>query len=489
MLFNSAQFLLFFPAVTLLYFVIPHKVRYLWLLAASYYFYMCWSPRYALLMATSTLITFASGLLISRTRSQRGKKAWVAASFLSNLSILFFFKYFNFFLDSLTGALGKIGVEFTPPAFDVLLPVGISFYTFQALSYTMDVYRKDIAPEKNVLRYALFVSFFPQLVAGPIERSKNLLTQLRDRHTFSATRARDGLLLMLWGYFQKMILADRVAILVNAVYADPAAHTGLPLILAMVFFSVQIYCDFAGYSNIACGAAQVMGFSLMQNFRQPYFATSITDFWRRWHISLSTWFRDYLYIPLGGNRKGTVRKYCNLLLVFLCSGLWHGASWTYVAWGALHGVLQTLGEITKKARAQVLSLLRIDTKCFSWRLLQMGITFVLVTMAWVFFRAGTAAEAVALLKGALAWNPWTLLDGTLYTLGLSRMEFNIALWGITALFAVDFLHERGIHIRAWLARQNTWFRWSAAILAVTVILVFGVYGPNYDVTAFIYFQF
>ncbi|MEG2931397.1 MAG: MBOAT family O-acyltransferase, partial [Ruthenibacterium sp.] len=339
------------------------------------------------------------------------------------------------------------------------------------------------------LRYALFVSFFPQLVAGPIERSKNLLTQLREKHTFSAVRARDGLLLMLWGYFQKMVIADRVAILVNTVYGNTAAYAGLPLVVAMLFFAVQIYCDFAGYSNIAIGAAQVMGFRLMENFRQPYFAVSIADFWRRWHISLSTWFRDYLYIPLGGNRKGRVRQYLNLMLVFLSSGLWHGASWNFVAWGVLHGAMQVVGGVTKRARARCTKALHIRTDCFSWRLLQMGLTFGLVTIAWVFFRAGGVRAAFEVLRNAAVWNPWTLLDGTLYTLGLSRMEFNIALWAMAALILVDALHERGVHLRVWLAKQNTYFTWGAAIFALAIILTFGVYGINYDAAAFIYFQF
>ena len=318
MLFNSLDFLIFFPIVTLLYFIIPRKVRYLFLLAASYYFYMCWNPRYALLMLLSTAITYFSGLLISRANRipdprarERQKKLWVWLSFGSNLAILCVFKYLTFFLENLTRVLGLAGVAFQAPAIDLLLPVGISFYTFQALGYTMDVYRGDIDAEPNFFRYALFVSFFPQLVAGPIERSGSLLRQLREYQRFDGLQARAGLVRMGWGLFQKMVIADRLAILVDTVYNNPAGQPGSAVALATVLFCFQIYCDFGGYSNIAIGAAQVMGVRLMDNFRQPFLARSIQDFWRRWHISLSTWFRDFLYFPLGGSRKGTGRAIAN----------------------------------------------------------------------------------------------------------------------------------------------------------------------------------
>ncbi len=306
MLFNSMHFLLFFPIVTAVYFLIPHKFRWIWLLITSYYFYMSWNPRYALLMAFSTLVTFLSGLLIQRSGKIKDekkrifqRKLWVALSFLINLSILFFFKYFNFALTNMNRLLSVVSVHILEPSFDILLPVGISFYTFQALSYTMDVYRGDIYAEKNFFRYALFVSFFPQLVAGPIERSKNLLVQLNKKHTFDFQRMKNGLLLMLWGFFQKVVIADRAAVLVNQVFDHYQNYYGFQIVIACVLFAVQIYCDFSGYSDIAIGAAQIMGFKLMDNFRQPYFSRSIQEFWRRWHISLSTWFRDYLYIPLG----------------------------------------------------------------------------------------------------------------------------------------------------------------------------------------------
>ena len=350
MLFNSLNFLIFFPIAALLYWVLPHKVRWVWLLIASYYFYMCWNASYALLLATSTLITYLSGLLIGKAnrvknekKRVRLRKFWVFLSFTLNLGILFFFKYFSFAVDNLNLILNALHMKLITPDFDVLLPVGISFYTFQALSYTVDIYRGDLPPERNLGKYALFVSFFPQLVAGPIERSKNLITQLHEKHTFCYTEVKNGLLLMLWGFFQKLVIADRAAILVNQVFNQYNEYAGFQIAIAVLLFAMQIYCDFAGYSNIAIGAAHVMGFSLMKNFDRPYFSKSIPEFWRRWHISLSTWFRDYLYIPMGGNRKGTFRKYFNVMVTFLASGLWHGASWNYVAWGLLHGLYQVIG--------------------------------------------------------------------------------------------------------------------------------------------------
>ena len=361
MLFNSYQFLIFFPVVVLLYYVIPPKIRYLWLLAASYYFYMCWNAKYALLLLSSTLVTYISGYLIDRIRQARypqkkeqRRKSWVVAACCAiNLGILFYFKYANFTIEVLKRAFELIHIQWNPPHADVLLPVGISFYTFQALSYTIDVYRGEIPAEKNFFRYALFVSFFPQLVAGPIERSKNLLTQLAAPSSFNAEKAKSGLLLMLWGFFLKTVLADRIAIFVDFVYGNFEKYNGLYIAVATVLFAVQIYCDFAGYSTIAIGAAEVLGIDLMENFDAPYLVTSVAAFWRRWHISLTSWFKDYLYIPLGGSRKGVYRKYVNKMIVFLLSGLWHGADFSYVVWGALNGAYQIIGEILMPLRSKI----------------------------------------------------------------------------------------------------------------------------------------
>ncbi len=503
MLFNSVDFLIFFPIVTLFYFVIPHRWRYLWLLLASYYFYMCWNPKYALLMATSTVITWVSGLLIdrsdklvygtTRTDKRKGeleKKLWVALSFISNLSILFFFKYFDFAIENINSVLAAFHMALVQPSFDVLLPVGISFYTFQALSYTMDVYRGEIYAERNILKYALFVSFFPQLVAGPIERSKNLLIQFNRKHYFEYDRVKKGLQLMLWGFFMKLVIADRVAMVVDQVYNNWEQYAGVEIMLATVFFAMQIYCDFNSYSSIAIGAAQVMGFTLMENFRQPYFAVSAADFWRRWHISLSTWFRDYLYIPLGGNRKGKPRKYINTMIVFLTSGLWHGASWNFVVWGGLNGIYQVIGEVTKPYREQVKSLLHINGQSKWYRLVQISITFVLINITWVFFRASSFTVAIQMLQRMVTVSNWhILLDGTLFTLGMDQKDFIVALIAIAILWFVDLCHSKKISLREWMSRRNIVFRWTCYYIAIFMVLIFGIYGPGYDAAAFIYFQF
>lgn len=350
MLFNSIDFLFFFPIVTVIFFAVPKRLRILWLLVISYYFYMSWNPKYAVLIAFSTLITFASGILMEKVKGKRSKKIVLVISLMSNLMILGIFKYADFALNTLSSITSYLGLGTVERRLDLLLPVGISFYTFQALSYTFDVYRGSIKAEKNILRYALFVSFFPQLVAGPIERSGNLLCQIqkvKEAEVWDFERVRDGLLLMFFGLFLKLVIADRASILVNQVYGNYGNYGFFELAVASVLFAFQIYCDFGGYTNIARGAAQVMGFSLMQNFRQPYFATNIRDFWRRWHISLTSWFTDYLYIPLGGNRKGNIRQYFNILIVFCISGLWHGASWHFVAWGFLHAVYQIVGNLKK----------------------------------------------------------------------------------------------------------------------------------------------
>ncbi len=485
MLFNSVDFLLFFPLVTAIYFLLPHRARWVWLLITSYYFYMCWNAKYALLIALSTLITYASGLLIHWRR----KKLWVFLSFASNLAILFFFKYFGFFLDNLTAGLALAGIAFKRPAFDVVLPVGISFYTFQALSYTADVYRGEVRPEKNPFRYALFVSFFPQLVAGPIERSKNLLGQLHDRHTFDPDRVRAGLLLMLWGMFEKIVIADRLAMLIDSVYDNYAELPGAAIALATVFFAFQIYSDFAGYSHIAIGAAQVMGFTLMENFRQPYLSQSAAEFWRRWHISLSTWFRDYLYIPLGGNRRGTLRKYCNTMITFLASGLWHGANWSFVAWGGLNGAYQVIGELLAPLREGACRVLHINREWFPCRLARTVFTFCLVDFAWLFFRAPSFSAARGMLAHMARNFQLAALPGQLLSLELDGPNFLVALAALGVLWIADLLRERYGPLRPYITRQALPVRWAFYLCTVLTVLIFGIYGPSYSARAFAYFQF
>ncbi|MBQ3110066.1 MAG: MBOAT family protein [Clostridia bacterium] len=490
MLFNSLQFLIFFPVVALLYYVLPHKVRYIWLLVASYFFYMCWNPKYALLMAFSTVSTYTAGLFISKCKATNWKKLWVGLSFTVNIAILFFFKYFDFAVNNINACLSAWNLELINPSFDVILPVGISFYTFQALGYTVDVYRKDIAPEKNLLRYALFVSFFPQLVAGPIERSGNLITQLRERHYFKTENVANGLMLMLWGFFEKLVIADRAAYIVDTVYNNYASYTGFAILIATILFAFQIYCDFASYSDIARGAALVMGFNLMKNFDTPYFSQSVSEFWRRWHISLSSWFRDYLYIPLGGNRKGRVRKYFNLMVVFVLSGLWHGASWTFVIWGGLNGLYQIIGDMTKKLRLKVSSAIGVRRGNFSGKLGKALITFALIDFSWIFFRANSLHDAVRIIKNLFCeFNPWIFTDGTLFTLGLDRADMFVLLMSLVVLLVVSSLKYVGINIREKLSEQGLWFRFAIYFAGLFAVLILGIYGPEYDASQFIYFQF
>lgn len=499
MQFNSIQFMIFFPVVIAVYFVVPRKLRMPWVLASSYYFYMSWNPKYAVLIIFSTVITWFCGLLLERANQEKGilsKRVLVALCFLANMAVLGFFKYGNFALetlDALAHVTGFSGGD-VQTRIPYLLPVGISFYTFQALGYIIDVYRGDVEAERNLFRYALFVSFFPQLVAGPIERSKNLLGQIRKVEfikLWDGHRVASGAVLMTWGFFMKMVIADRAAILVDTVFGDFRMYGSTELILAAVLFAVQIYCDFGSYSMIAMGAAKIMGFTLMENFNAPYFARSIHEFWRRWHISLSTWFRDYLYIPLGGGRRGPVRKILNKLIVFLVSGLWHGANWTFVAWGGFHGLLQVAAELWAPYGKALAERFSVKTDCFSWKLLKTVTTFALVDMGWIFFRSDSIADALAFIRRIFVRpTPWMLFNGGIFTLGLDRPEMNILFLSLLLLFLVDLVRcRRGQLLDSFLWEQNLWFQWLMVIGLILAVFVFGEYGPAFDPKQFIYFQF
>ena len=474
MLFNSLSFLVFFPLVVLVYFLWPRKTRWVWLLAASYYFYMCWNARYVLLIATSTVVTYACALGMERIRGRGGRRLVMLMGLLVNLGILGFFKYYGFFGDLLTRAFGAVGVRLALPQYDVLLPVGISFYTFQALGYMLDVYRGEIRAERSLFRYALFVSFFPQLVAGPIERSKNLLHQVHEPHEFDAQRALSGLSVMLLGFFEKLVIADRASLYVSAVYGQWQQAPGWQIALATVAFAFQIYGDFGGYSHIAIGAARVLGFDLMDNFRQPYFATSVRDFWRRWHISLSTWFRDYLYIPLGGSRVSPLRRALNVMITFTVSGLWHGASLNYVAWGMLNGAMQVAEGFLPKPKEG--GRLR--------RLVRMLVTFLLIDLTFLFFRASSLGAALRMLR-RVAFS----FCGAGIATGFSVWQAGVLVVSLGVLLLIDALHERGRTLSGALSSVPGWMRGALALLAVLLIVVFGIWGPGYAAQAFIYFQF
>lgn len=490
MLFNSEQFLIFLPIVVLLYYVLPAKIKNYWLLFASYFFYMCWNAKYAVLIMASTVITYFSGLLISRFSKQTTRKWVMIACIVSNLGILFFFKYFNLGMSIIQNLFSVIHVQLNMPVIDVVLPVGISFYTFQALSYTIDVYRGDIYPEKNFFNYALFVSFFPQLVAGPIERSKNLLKQLNVTHKFSIDDFINGILLMIWGFFLKIVLADRVAKYVDCVYNNPDEYYGFYILIAIFLFAVQLYCDFYAYSVIAMGAARLLGIRLMENFDVPYGARSVSEFWRRWHISLSSWFKDYLYIPLGGNRKGKVRKYINIMIVFLTSGLWHGASISFVIWGGLNGLYQVVGAGLMPIRNKLVKVFNLNRESFSHKLYQTVVVYLLYAFSLVFFRAATTGEALVMLRQLFKENNiFVLFDESLYSCGLDRKNFAVMIIALVILLVGDILKYNKIDIRGFILRQEGWFKWIFVALCIWAIMIFGIWGPAYAASNFIYFQF
>lgn len=490
MLFNSLPFLLFLPLVVLLYYVFPGKVRNIWLLIASYFFYGCWNIQYTALIAFSTLVTYACALLLDRIdrrdaqNTLRNKKLIVAASLVINLGILFLFKYYNFFAKAFNSLLGM-----QTPLLDLLLPVGISFYTFQALGYTIDVYRKTVPAERNLVDYALFVSFFPQLVAGPIERTGNLLPQLKRTPAFNAEEVKRGMLTMLFGYFLKLVIADRAAIAVNNIYNAPAGDvTGLELILATVLFAFQIYGDFAGYSLIAIGAARTMGITLMQNFRQPYLSVSISDFWRRWHISLSGWFRDYLYFPLGGSRRSQLCTCINLGVVFLASGLWHGAKYTFVLWGLLHGAYMIVERLAKKPAARLMQRLGIRNNGVLPTILGTLFTFALVCFGWIFFRANDLTQAFGILHRIFTATTLAGFPAQALRL-LSLPDWIVLLAALGILLAVSINANAGGNLLAAVERRPRAVRWVFYYALAFAVILLGIYGPAYDAAAFIYFQF
>jgi len=488
MLFHSIDFVIFFPIVVLGFFLIPEKWKNLWLLIASYYFYMNWNAKYALLLFGASAITYAGALLIDRINGHPKKQKMVlVVALVIIFACLGYYKYTNFMIQTINRLAVDFGYSLEIPKFDIILPVGISFFTFQAAGYLIDVYRGDVEVERNPFRYLLFVSFFPQLVAGPIERSKNLLRQMYHHAAFDSERARHGLCIMLWGYFLKLVIADRCAVIVDSVYSQYETHGFALLFLAAVCFSIQIYCDFMGYSTIARGAALVLGYELMDNFHQPYFATSIQEFWRRWHISLSTWFKDYLYIPLGGNRCSKFRHYVNLMITFLVSGLWHGASWAFVAWGGMHGLFQIIGSIVKPARVGLEKMLHIPTESWPVKLVRMLWTDLLVVFAWIFFRTESMYYALhyirQMITGGLRWNE--MVDGTFYNQGLNPFHTLILVISLLLLLGYSILREKQVSVYDWLVKQPVLVRYGV-YWGFSILITFSLSLTGQE---FIYFQF
>ncbi len=487
MLFNSLQFLLFFPLVTAGYFFLPHRVRWAWLLGASCLFYMAFVPAYILILGFTIVIDYVAGILIEGATA-RWRKTYLVLSLVSNIGFLAFFKYANFFIENTNVVAGWTGGH-PLPIMGIVLPIGLSFHTFQAMAYTIEVYRGNQKAERHFGIYALYVLFYPQLVAGPIERPQNILHQLKERHQFDPAAASRGLQLMAWGFFQKVVVADRLAKLANPIFDHVQENHGLLLALAAVAFTFQIYFDFAGYSDIAIGAAEVMGIRLMTNFRQPFFSSSISEFWSRWHISLSTWFRDYLYIPLGGNRVSVPRWYANLAIVFLVSGFWHGARWNFIVWGGLHGMYLIVALILAPHLPRALR----DTSRFWVRGWNVGSTFCLVCLAFVFFRAVRFDDAVFLIRHIPTGFSEDLarlvvrhdVVGLMHGKGLpAPKEWAVMLVGLLATLVVQQLQQKG-SVRARLALAPPWIRWPAYSALAYSCVLFGNSGG----AQFIYFQF
>lgn len=474
--FNSIAYACFLPVVFLLYWLIPGRLQWVVLLLSSYYFYMSWNAKYVFLILLSTIVSYGCGLLLRTTQSVRLKKIILCFALLISLGILFLFKYFNFFFDTVHYAANVFAIDLHPVTLHLLLPVGISFYTFQTLSYVIDVYHGRVEPERHFGKYAVFVSFFPQLVAGPIERTENLLPQIQRVHHFQYDDAVMGLRQMLWGFFKKIVIADTLAGYADLVFDVPYSYRGGVLLLAALFFSLQIYCDFSGYSDIAIGTAKLFGIQLTTNFKSPYLSTSVNAFWRNWHISLSSWFRDYVYIPLGGNRRGAVRKYSNVMITFLLSGLWHGANATFVVWGGIHGLAQVaenmFGLHKKKER----------------KLLSVCAVFAFVTFAWIFFRAETLPEAYHVIRYMFSGiaHPMTYAREALAAVGLDTMECLEIGVSLLILFAFD-LYDRKKNPLQEMQRLPKGIRRGIYYAAGALLIVYAL--QNMGKNQFVYFQF
>ena len=498
MLFNSLGFLIFFPIVVFLYFAIPHRYRWSLLLIASYLFYMCWKVEYIFLLAASTLSAYLATIQIEKQNNQLKKKVYLIASVSINLGILFLFKYFNFCNDTLHSLFNYFNLPYTIPALNVLLPVGISFYTFQTVGYIIDVYRGESKAEKHLGIFALYVSYFPQLVAGPIERCTQLLPQFFKKHEFDYQRVTDGLKLMAWGMFKKVVIADRLAPLVNQVYNNPREYEGISFIVATVFFAFQVYCDFSGYSDIAIGAGQVMGIKLMKNFDRPYAARSVSEFWRRWHISLSSWIRDYLFLPIALKKRywGTWGLLYATMIAFSLMGLWHGANWNFLFFGVLHGLALSYEIVTNKTRKRLAKF--IPSQIYAT--LTLILTFAFINFTYIFFRANTISDAFYIVSHLFTGVGNFFTHLTTYTVSLNivgiketiqAIFYNQSPWSIFSvvvligfLEAIHFIQRYG-SIRQMLAKKPTWFRWCVYYAFAIGLLALG----KFNAQEFIYFQF
>lgn len=475
MLFNTIDFVIFLIAVVIVYYAIPaNKYRKLFLLAASYYFYACWNVAFLGLLVFDTVVAYGAGLMMEgKAKPSQKKVMW--PSIILILAPLFCFKYLNFFLTAIHDGMSALGIAMQVPEFEMLLPIGISFYTFMSVGYVADVYLKKIQPEHSVLDYFLFIGFFPQIASGPIGRAPSMLPQFKEKHPFLWDNLAIGARMILWGFFMKLVVGDRAGIYVDTVFGNFANHNGGSLILATFMYTIQIYCDFAGYSLIAIGSARIMGYELMTNFRRPYFATSVTDFWRRWHISLSTWFRDYVYIPCGGSRVGDKKLYRNIMITFLTSGLWHGAAYNFIVWGAYHGIAQVIGKMTLAKKLAVWKALKVNPEGGFKRFVDIVITFAIVSYGWMIFYVSDFRAAIEITKGYFHMGVPYVHQTTLFFFAI----------GFLILFIKDFKDEFMPDRHYLLESKYAPVRYfSFAVLSVLIVLI-GVLGGG----QFIYFKF
>lgn len=474
MLFNSIHFAIYFVLTTIIYFLLPYRTRWVFLLAISCYFYMVFRPVYILILLFTIIVDYYAGILIESRPAQRKMYLWL--SIIVNVGFLSFFKYFNFFNENLSLALGQLSVRNPIPNLDILLPIGLSFHTFQAMSYTIEVYRGNQRAERHLGIYAVYVMFYPQLVAGPIERPQNMLHQFYEKVDFDYERVVSGLRQMLWGLFKKIVIADRLSIYVDSVFKYPEHHSGISCLVAAVFFTVQIYCDFSGYSDIALGSARVLGIKLMNNFSFPLFSRSITEFWRRWHISLSTWFNDYLFTPLITSLRnwGMTAIVFGLFVTFFISGLWHGAGWNFVLFGVIHGVAMIWEFVTKKKRK------KLAKKVPIWlnESLSLIITFAYVVLAFIFFRAMTIGDSMTILKNIAGLKPGALFIG-------NAAGFGYSIVSILLLLASEYNEKVLNNKYSLMHNPRSWVRIGSYAFLLLLILTIGVFNGG----QFIYFQF
>lgn len=471
--FISVTYLLFLAILIAVYYMIPKNKQWIALLVFSIFFYSCFSLKIWIGLLFSAITTYCYGRFFSKS------KRWLALIVIVNLCVMLGLKV----AASDLGIVQSLGLN----RFAILLPVGISFYTLQTIAYMVDVYRGTVEPQKNFAKYLLFITFFPQILQGPIPRYEMLKKQLYEGHTYKESNVRDGFYLMLWGFFQKMVIADRCNIVVNEIFAHYQGYDGLYFWLAGILYSLQLYTDFAGCVAIASGSAKTLGIELPQNFNHPYFAMSIKEFWHRWHMTLSGFLRDYVYIPLGGNRKGNIRKYCNLMITFGISGIWHGIGTHFLVWGFMHGCYQVIGEVLEPFKKKMMQWSGMEKNSFAHRLFARLFTGFLVMVAWIFFRAENTSKAIYMTTHLfMKWNPWIFFSGEIYALGLKEEEWLLLILSVIAMIVIAFLHEKKIKIRQFFAKQPLVFRWMILLGGIFVILIMGIYGPGYDSAQFIY---